>query len=124
MAQTSGLLLQHANDITYNPKLNRLVVACCDPNDRKIVYVDPDTLEETCSALMRTATYCLAYDKDLDCYWTAKDLYYAAVPADNLKKVFSAGKHGTTGHTNKGMTADEKYLHFVLYKENCLMVYD
>jgi hypothetical protein len=123
--QTSGLLLlQHANDITYNPNLNSLVVACCEPNYRKIVYVSPDSLEETGSASLRTPTYCLAYDAEKDCYWTARDMYYAAVPASDLKKVLSAGKHDTTGHTTQGMTVDEKYLYFVLYKENCMMIYD
>ena len=125
VVQTSGLLLlQHANDITYNGTINSLVVACCDPNDRKIVYVDPETLKETGSPMLRTATYCLAYDQEENCYWTAKDLYYAKVPADNLKKVSGAWKHDTTGHITQGMTVDEKYLYFVLYKENCLMVYD
>lgn len=125
VVQTSGLLyLQHANDITYNPNTGSLVVACCDPNGRKIVYVDPDTLQETGSALLRNATYCLAYDQWQDCYWIAKDLYYGAVPAGNLKALTKAGKHDTTGHTTQGMTVDEKYLYFVLYKENCLMVYD
>ena len=123
--QTSKLmLLQHANDITYNPNLKSLVVACCEPNTRKIVYVNPDTLEETGSDSLRTPTYCLAYDQELDCYWTARDLYYAAVPANDLKKVASAGKHDTTGHTTQGMTVDDKYLYFVLYKENCMMIYD
>jgi hypothetical protein len=125
IVQTSDiLLLQHANDITYNPNLKSLVVACCEPNTRKIVYVNPDTLAETGSASLRTPTYCLAYDQELDCYWTARDLYYAAVPASNLKKVLSAGKHDTTGHITQGMTVDEKYLYFVLYKENCMMIYD
>jgi len=125
VVQTSGLLLlQHANDITYNPNIGSLVVTCCDPNDRRIVYVDPDSLKETGSAMLRTATYCLEYDAQKDCYWTAKAMYYAAVPADNLKKVLSAKKHDTTGHITQGMTVDDKYLYFVLYKENCLMVYD
>ncbi len=125
IVQTSGLLLlQHANDITYNPRLKSLVVASCTPNDRQLVYVDPDTLELTGSTLLRTATYCLAYDQWKDCYWTAKDLYYGSVPADDLKTLTKAWKHDTTGYTTQGMTVDEKYLYFVLYKNNCLMVYD
>ena len=46
VVQVSGpLKIYHANNLTYNTKKNLLVATCCQVKDRRVVFIDPATLQ-------------------------------------------------------------------------------
>ncbi len=65
----SGVLhFDHANDITYHPKKNLLMVANNKPNYTRITLVDPDSLEVVGYEESPVPLYALEYNPDRDMF--------------------------------------------------------
>ena len=71
IAESNPLLLDHANNITYNSRLNRLVVSHCHSPDNhyyRYSLVDPDRLKITQTADLPYPFYSMAYCEEKDMY--------------------------------------------------------
>ena len=76
VAVSERLPLDHANSMTYNSKLNRLIVANCNDvvttdnldNRKAITFIDPDTLEITEVKYLDIAINAIEYSETYDLY--------------------------------------------------------
>ena len=76
VAVSERLPLDHANSMTYNSKLNRLIVANCNDvvttdnldNKKAITFIDPDTLEITEVKYLDIAINAIEYSETYDLY--------------------------------------------------------
>lgn len=63
-----GYRMFHANDLTYNSKLDLLVVACGDGNSSKVVFINPDDLTWVGHKVLDCGIFALDYNATYDCY--------------------------------------------------------
>lgn len=95
------LELQHANSITYNSKLGKLICVNYDPDKTTLTYIDPKTLTVTGTTKADFNVLSLSYCKERDAYaagtrgtfdWFALDGnlkvkdYYDSVQTDSVKQ--------------------------------------
>lgn len=124
VAKYEGLKIDHANDLTYNPKTNEIIACHNSPNNQWISFFDAETMEFKETKKIRHNIYAIEYDEELDCYWVGISSTYDFVSYDaDLKKYGSVRKGYSNGFTKQGVDADDKYLYFVLYNQNCIAVY-
>ena len=124
VARYEGLEIDHANDLTYNPKTNEILACHNSPNNQWISIFDADTMEFKELKKIRHNIYAIEYDEELDCYWVGISGTYDFVSYDSALKKYGSVKNGySNGFTKQGVDADDKYLYFVLYNTNCIAVY-
>lgn len=123
------LALDHSNDMTYNPKINRLIVAHNAPNYSTISFVDPDTLQVTESRKICCEIFAIAYEPSRDQYIVgiSGTFDFAVLDADFNKVARCRGID--TGRIRQGVDCDENYVYFPQVGEdymtdNCIVVYD
>jgi hypothetical protein len=123
VAKYEGLMIDHANDLTYNSATNEIVAIHNAPNRTHVSFFDADTLELKELKKVRLQLYAIEYDENEDCYWVgiAHGYNYAKYDAKMEKYVTYQGYNN--GFTKQGMDADDKYVYFVLYNTNCIAVY-
>ncbi len=130
VVKTSGPLpLNHANDITYNPKIDKLVVVHNNPNRTHVSLIDPETLEITETKIIPYSIYCIEYNEARDQYVVGlsggQSFTYLDGDLQRISSVKAAKPTPrTNGYTTQGVTADDNYIYFVLYNENVITVYD
>ncbi len=125
VARYEGLLIDHANDLTYNPKTKEILACHNSPNNQRISIFDAETMEYKRTVTIRHSIYAIEYDEELDCYWVGVSGSYDFVSYDSeLKKYGEYYRGFSNGFTKQGMDADDKYLYFVLYNTNCIAVYN
>ena len=125
--ESADLPLNHANDITYNSKLNALVVVHNNPNRTHISFVDSDTLEITETKVIEYKIYCIDYNATTDTYviGLSGGQTFRIVDADfkAVGEVFQPTEQ-TKGYTTQGCACDDNYIYFVLYNKNVITVYN
>ena len=116
----SGVLrIDHANDITYHPRKNILMVTNNSPNFTRITLVDPETLEIVGYEESPIPLYALDYNPD-------RDMYVAGISGKrefcfldgNLNRIDdnSYRTHPATDrYTKQDICADENLLYFILW---------
>ncbi len=125
---SEDLGLNHANDLTYNPKRNVFVAVHNNPHRKKLSIIDPETFEVVDTVTLDCKIFSLDYNE-------ARDQYVIGVAGGQTFRVLNADftyaddkiHEPTTlskGYTTQGVTCDDKYIYFVLYNQNCLTVYD
>jgi len=123
------LLLNHANDMTYNSKLDRLIVCHNNGAPNKITFVDPETLTITGSKTLSVDIYSIAYNATKDCYVAGLSLRAGFVilnaqfeeisrfEHDNeTRPVLNEATNTYTGNIGQGIGCDDNYIYCVLYK--------
>lgn len=125
---SEDLGLNHANDLTYNPKRNLFVAVHNNPNRKKLSLIDPETFEVVDTVTLDCKIFSLDYNETRDQYviGVAGGQKFRLLDAD-FKFVSDTVYEPTSlskGYTTQGVTCDDKYIYFVLYNENCLTVYD
>jgi len=124
VAKYESLKIDHANDLTYNPKTKEILACHNSPNNQLISIFDAETMEYKRTVTIRHSIYAIEYDEDLDRYWVGVSGSYDFVSYDSeLKKYGEYYRGFSNGFTKQGMDANDKYLFFVLYKTNCIAVY-
>ncbi len=125
--ESADLPLNHANDITYNSKINALVVVHNNPNRTHISFVDPETLEITETKIIEYKIYCIDYNAKHDTYviGLSGGQTFRIVDADfkAIGNVFQPTDQ-TKGYTTQGCACDDNYIYFVLYNKNVITVYN
>ncbi|MBR6593878.1 MAG: hypothetical protein IKK83_01645 [Clostridia bacterium] len=125
--ESADLPLNHANDITYNSKLDTLVVVHNNPNRTHISFVDPDTLEITATKKIEHKIYCIDYNASTDTYviGLSGGQSFRILDADfkSVSEEFQPTEQ-TSGYTTQGCACDDNYIYFVLYNKNVITVYN
>lgn len=131
------LHLDHANDITYHPGKNLLMVTNNKPNFYKITLIDPETLEIVGYETSPVPLYALDYNPE-------RDMYVAGISGKrefcflhgNLKpiddKTYRTAAF-TDRYTKQDVCSDENLLYFILWDgkhkdmedfQNLVAIYD
>ena len=125
--ESADLALNHANDITYNSKLDTLVVVHNNPNRKQISFLDPETLEITDTKTIDYKIYCIDYHAKTDTYviGLSGGQTFRLLDADfkPIGDVFQPTEL-TQGYTTQGCAIDDNYIYFVLYNKNVITVYN
>ena len=110
------LMLDHANDITYNPKTNEIIVAHCYVDNKKATCIDADKL--TITRVLRSTDkgfYSITYNPD-------KDEFVCGTGKANMNKfngtlsVFKAYYAGSgTQLVTQGICSTNDYIYHVLF---------
>lgn len=123
-----NLPLDHANDITYNPVLNQLIVANNKPNYTRLSFVDPDTLQVVGTRELPYKMYAISYEPTRDQYVIGVSGTYDFVILDSNFETVAYHKGVDTGFTKQNVDSDENYVYFPQWKRgatgNVVMVYD
>lgn len=131
LIKRSGVLsLNHANDVTYNSKLNCLIVCHNAPNRDTLSYVDVNTLTIIKTFTIDYEIYCIDYN-------AAKDQYVVGLSGGQSFRILDSdfkavGKvhmptDDTTQYTTQGVGSDDEFIYFALHnsKDNFVItVYD
>lgn len=125
--QSEILSLNHANDITYNSKLGCLVICHNVPNNNRLSYMDPDTLEIVGSVDMGYKIYSIDYN-------AATDRYVVGISGGQTFRILDSNFNAlsqayqptsqTKGYTTQGVAVDDDFIYFVLHNNNVVVVYD
>lgn len=119
------LLLDHGNCCTYNADTNEIAVVHNAPNKSYLSFVDADTLElkrtdKNSFIIMYSVAYNTRYKKYV--MGIAETYNYAVYSSYPKKPKKYTGYN--TGYTKQGMDCDDKYVYFVLYNKNVIVVQD
>ena len=115
----------HANDITYNSKLNRLVVTNNSPHYDVLTVLNPDTLEVTSNQKLKLDVYSISYNEKTNQYVVGISGTYDYAVLDGKFKVVKKYSGVNTGYTRQGCDSDNEYIYFVQgEKSNIVVVYD
>ena len=124
---SNSLPLNHCNDITYNSKRGCFVVCHNNPYRTKVSLLDPDSLKVIETIDIGNSIYSIDYNASRDCYVVGFSGGQTFGVLNSEFKPVSGPFDPTTrtkGYTTQGVTSDDRYIYFVLYKENVITVYD
>ena len=120
-----NLQIMHANDMTVNTDTGELIVVHNSPERTMISIFDLATMTLKEKKTVALQIYSMSYDPYERCYWVGISYGYNFAKLDlefnQIGNIFT-GKE--TGYTKQGMDVDSKYIYFVQYKTNCIIVYD
>lgn len=120
--------LDHGNDMTYNPKLDQLIVVHNKPNYTHLSFVNPDTLEVAERRVMNYRMYAIAYEPTSDRYVIGISGSYDFVILDGEFNRVKRLSGVDTGLVKQGVDCDENYIYFPQCTSdsatNVIMVYD
>lgn len=124
VAKYEGIMIDHANDLTYNPKTKEILACHNSPNNQLVSIFDAETMEFKETIKLRENIYAIEYDEDEDRYWIGLSGSYDYMSYNaEFRKSSKIIRGYSNGFTKQGVDADDKYLYFVLYKTNCIAVY-
>ena len=110
VAQSEPLALDHANGMTYNPKLDRLIVAHNSNYPKDISFLDPDTLTITDRKTIGLSIYGIAYHEERDLYVVgiSNKRDFAILDSDFKELGYFDGHE--VGLTNQSLGCDDNYI--------------
>lgn len=122
----SGIDLGHANDMTYNPNDNVIVVANNAPDYNIITFLDPDSLDIIGTKKIKQKIYSISYNSLHDCYVIGISGTYDFAMLDKSFKLIKKYKGYNSGYLRQGSDCDDKYLYFVQSGGggNLIVIYD
>ncbi|MBQ4140700.1 MAG: hypothetical protein IJD70_05140 [Clostridia bacterium] len=124
VAKYEGIMIDHANDLTYNPKTKEILACHNSPNNQLVSIFDAETMEFKETIKLRENIYAIEYDEDEDRYWIGLSGSYDFMSYNaEFRKSSKIIRGYSNGFTKQGVDADDKYLYFVLYNTNCIAVY-
>lgn len=134
------MALNHANDITYNSKLDRFVVCHNAGAPLKVSYLkinDAGALEVDGEAELEYRGYSIAYNASSDRYVVGRsgaeyfDVYdsdfnvlYSFEAKEEYKAQLTEDKTSYTAYITQGIACDDNYIYCVLDKPDVIVVYD
>lgn len=118
------LQLDHSNDMTYNEKTGQIIVVHNAPNRKKLSFLDPETLSVLGSREIELKIFSMQYNASRDCYVVGCSGGQNFAVLDSEFNQIAYYEVETTGYTTQGVDADDKYIYFIQYAENVVVVYD
>ncbi len=120
--------LDHGNDMTYNSKLDQLIVVHNKPNYTHLSFIDPDTLEVVERREMKYRMYAIGYEEVSDRYVVGISGSYDFLILDGEFNQLARINGKDTGLVKQGVDCDENYIYFPQCTSdsatNVVMVYD
>lgn len=128
VAVSDPLPLNHANDLTYNPKRGVFVAVHNNPHRKWVSLIDPETLTVTETIQMDVKIYSISYNEARDQYVVGlsggQTFRYLDADFQPVDDVIFQPTPLTEGYTTQGASSDENFIYFVLYNQNVITVYD
>ena len=125
LATFEGLQICHCNDMTYNPNTNELFMVHNTPERWVISVFDGDSLEFKKKIEILREIYSLSYDPYENCYWAGLSYGYDFIKMDTDFNQIGEDYTGVvTGYTKQGMDVDDKYIYFLQFNKNSIIVYN
>ena len=124
VATYENVMVEHANDATYLPETNEILVANCSPTKNLITVLDADTMEQKRTFTIDFEIYAIAYDPYDGCYWVGLSYGDSFAKLDLEFNLIARYDGVSFGYTKQGMDVDSKYVYFSRYNPNCILVYD
>ena len=131
------LYIDHANDMTYNSKTKKLVIANNKPNYSTVTIVNPETLqvEETKQLLnyinldteqnpVPVKIYSITYNEASDCYFCGISNTCNFAVLDSEFKLLRTFDGVSVTYTRQAAANDSNYVYSIFYKPNCIYKYD
>ena len=113
------LSLDHANDATYNPHTNEIIVCHNKPRHKHLTAIDADTLTPTRGIDLPVPIYAIEYNESRNVYavglsgtWDFRLLDADFRLADDR---ILRGTTQTARYTKQGMCADDERIYFILW---------
>lgn len=119
------LPLNHANDLAYDPKNNRLVISHCDIHPDRVSFVDPVTLKLLGTETIPQKHFSIAYNANKGLYVAGKSRTYDLALLDDRFQPLRL-LPGVEGYIKQGLECDDAFIYFFQTgKEyNWIFVYD
>ncbi|MBE6568610.1 MAG: hypothetical protein E7658_00135 [Ruminococcaceae bacterium] len=122
------LALNHANDMTYNARIDKFIVCHNNPNRHLISFLDPETLTVTDTLSLPCLIFSIDYNEDRNMYvvglaggqsfrFLDKNFRFADDTVHLPTEI-------TKGYITQGVGCDNRYIYFVLFRQNVITVYD
>ena len=126
VAVSPVLKLGHGNDMTYDAKNHRLVVAHGQSEGQILTLVNPDTLELIKDIGIPKGSGAITYSVAKDRYAISQGGSTLHILDSDFTWIASYTRTDKTGYTAQGMGSDEDYVYFPMSgsKDNVLVVYD
>lgn len=121
-----NILVCHANDATFVPDTNELLISHCNPDGETVSVFDAATMTLKGTKTAPQPIYSIAYDPYERCYWAGLSYSGDAFIKMNLnfEQVGEVYPGVTFGYTRQSVDVDSEYIYFSRYNPNCILVYD
>ncbi len=126
VAVSDVLDLGHGNDMTYDTKNKRLVVAHGQSEGQILTLVDPETLTLIKDIGIPKGSGAITYNELKDRYAISQGGKTLHILDGDFKHIVSYSRSDNTGYTAQGMGSDDDYVYFPMSgsKDNKLVVYN
>ena len=129
IAVSEELAFGHGNDLTFDTKHNRLIVAHGLKENHYLTIVDPETLAVIEKVEIGPSGSSISYNPWLDCYAMGEGYKIDFMDANfNLIKSVTRKDYDQQGYVNQGMGSDQHYIYLPLsYSDktkNLIAVFD
>ena len=114
-----NLWLHHANDMTYNPKTNKLLVCNNAPHRNWLSVLDPETLEMERTIELSVDIFGISYNEARDAYVVGLSFGKSFCQLDADFHVIEGSRcepSPLTAHfVNQGLCSDDEYVYFAFW---------
>ena len=116
---SNNLWLHHANDMTYNPKINKLILCNNAPHRNWLSVIDPDTLELQRTVELSVDVFGISYNEARDAYAVGLSFGKSFCVLDNEFRVVENSHREpsplTAHFVNQGICSDDGYIYFAFW---------
>lgn len=125
VATFENLKIAHCNDMTFNPETNEILMVHNSPERQVISAYDASSLEFKRKITIDLEIYSLSYDPYEQCYWAGISYGFTFAKLDfDFQQVGDIYQGKETGYTKQGMDIDSKYIYFLQYNRNTIIMYN
>lgn len=116
----------HCNDLTYNSKTKKVVLAHGQTEGKILTMIDAETLKVEGNVNITVGSGAITYNTARDRYAISQGGTTLHFADGSLKTLSSHTRTDNTGYTAQGMGSDDKFIYFPMSgsKDNKLVVYD
>ncbi len=128
VGQSEILALNHANDMTYDAKNDRLVIVHNKPNWRQLTFMDPDTLTVIGTQTIEDQIFGMDYNPAKDCYVIGVSSVYPTFRALDSRFRPTGALFTTIEETNdyvrQTVACNEDFIFHLYWNSSYIVVYD
>lgn len=114
-----NLWLHHANDMTYNPKTNKLIVCNNKPHRNWLTVLDPETLEVERTVELSVEIFGITYNEKRNIYAAGISFGKSFCLLDEHFRVIDGRIYEpsplTDHYTNQGIGSDDDFIYFAFW---------
>jgi hypothetical protein len=111
--------LNHANDITYNPKTKKLILCHNKPHRDRLSVISPETLEVEKMVELDVEIFGISYNERYDSYVVGLSYGKSFCMLDSEFKCIEGKKYSPTPLTDRyvtqGICSDDEYVYFAFW---------